>query len=50
MFLRNLGRKIFLIGKYMNVIKFYDGSLEPQLVHDIYENYRFTIHNDELKF
>lgn len=32
-FLRNIGRKIFLIGKYMNVIKVYDPNLEPNFSH-----------------
>ena len=33
----------------MNVIKVYDPELEPNLRNEIYQNYKFTIHNDDLR-
>jgi gamma-tubulin complex component 2 len=46
---RDLSKKIYLTGKYMNVIKVYDPKLGEQKNTDFFENYTFSIHNEDLR-
>lgn len=48
-FFHNLGKKIFLTGKYMNVIKVYDPKLGQKTNSGFFENYSFSIHNEDLR-
>ena len=49
-FFQNLGKKIFLTGKYMNVIKVYNPKLtQKKNSSEFFENYSFSIHNEDLR-
>ncbi len=48
-FLQAIGYKVFLTGKYVNVIKAHDPKRELQKTLNLLENYTFTLHSDELK-
>ena len=48
-FLQQIGYKIFLTGKYVNVIKVYDPKRELQKTLNLLDNYTYTLYSDELK-
>lgn len=48
-FLENIATKIFLTGKYVNVIKVYDPKREFEKRINLSSEYVFTLHNDEIR-
>ena len=48
-FYENIANKVFLTGKYVNVIKVYDPKKEFERNSNLSIDYVFTIHNDEIK-